>query len=144
MSELVVNLTEDVLNVEITEQLTATLTEDVLSAEVTTDGLVVTITDDVLSVTFEGDLTATISEDVTAVSLGEVVEITNNYGSAYYEHLQSVASTTWTINHNLGKNPSVTVIDSGGSYIVTDIAYTNSNTLVLTFSAALGGTAYLN
>lgn len=61
-----------------------------------------------------------------------------------YTHTQSVAGTTWTITHNLNKHPSVTVIDSGGSYIITDIAYTNSNILVLTFSAAVGGIAYLN
>lgn len=127
MSELVVNLTEDFINVEITEQLTATLTEDVLSAEVTTDGLVVTITDDVLSVTFEGDLAATISEDVTAVSLGEVVEITNNYGS------DTVAVTAAT---NLSGNRIVTV---EGNYADKDTTTDKFKVLGMTTGAATTG-----
>lgn len=68
----------------------------------------------------------------------------NCSGGGNYTHTQAIASTTWTIAHNLNKHPSVTVIDSGGSYMITDITYTNTNTLVLTFLAAVGGIAYLN
>jgi hypothetical protein len=64
-------------------------------------------------------------------------------GSTYYNHAQTAASTTWTINHNLGRIPSITVIDTAGSEIEGDYAYPSVNTVVLTFSAATGGTAYL-
>lgn len=50
----------------------------------------------------------------------------------------------WDITHNLGKYPSVTIVDSAGSVVVGDITYVSENNLKVTFSAAFGGTAYLN
>lgn len=61
-----------------------------------------------------------------------------------YVHTQSVASMTWTIAHNLGRRPSVTIIDAAGDLSVARIAYTDLNNLTLTFSEAITGTAYLN
>jgi hypothetical protein len=61
-----------------------------------------------------------------------------------YAHSQPVAATTWVINHNLNKYPSVTVIDSAGEFHITNITYINANTLHLIFAAAIGGTAYIN
>ena len=52
--------------------------------------------------------------------------------------------TKITINHNLDKRPSVTVIDTAGNEILGDIEYVDQNTLTLIFSAAVRGTAYLN
>ena len=61
-----------------------------------------------------------------------------------YTHEQSVAAATWNVTHNLGRYPSVTVVDSAGSKIVGDVQYTSENTLTLTFSAPFAGTAYCN
>lgn len=146
MSELTVNFTEEILDITVpNDSLNVTVVEEVLSVTETTDGLDVSFVDETLDVVIGSDLEVSFVEENLNVSFGDLVEITNNYDSgANYTHSQSTASTTWTITHNLGKNPSVTVIDSGGSYIITDISYTNTNTLVLTFSAALSGTAYLN
>ena len=63
---------------------------------------------------------------------------------ASYEHLQAIPAATWTINHGLGRFPSVTVVDSAGSVVVGNIEYVSNNTVVLYFSAAFGGSAYLN
>ena len=63
---------------------------------------------------------------------------------ASYAHLQAIPAATWTINHGLGRFPSVTVVDSAGSVVVGNIEYVSSNTVVLYFSAAFGGSAYLN
>jgi len=146
MSNLTVNFTEEILDVTVpNDSLNVTVVEEVLNVTESADSLDVAIEETALDVTVGSDLEVEITENTLDVTLGEIVEITNNYGGgATYTHTQSTASATWTIAHNMNKNPSVTVIDSGGSYIITDIAYTNSNTLVLTFSAALGGTAYLN
>ena len=57
---------------------------------------------------------------------------------------QMVSSATWTIQHNLDKYPSVTVIDSAGTICVGEIQYISSNKLVLIFSSAFSGIAYLN
>ncbi len=61
-----------------------------------------------------------------------------------YEHSQLVASDTWTINHQLGKHPAITVVDSGGNVVVGDITYNDTDNAVARFSAAFGGKAYCN
>ena len=54
------------------------------------------------------------------------------------------ALAVWNIDHFLGKYPSVVVIDSAGDEVEGEVEYVNSNTLRITFSAAIGGKAYLN
>ena len=61
-----------------------------------------------------------------------------------YAHTQGSASATWTINHNLDFYPNVTVADSAGTIVEGEIAYTSRNQIVLTFSAAFSGKAYLS
>lgn len=56
----------------------------------------------------------------------------------------NTASKTWVILHNLGKKPSVTVIDNYGDVVWCDIEYTNDNTVTLRFSEETAGTVYLN
>ena len=57
---------------------------------------------------------------------------------------QVVASTTWVINHDLGKFPSITVIDTAGTVVTGEYTYTDNNNVTLTFSAGFAGKAYLN
>jgi hypothetical protein len=61
-----------------------------------------------------------------------------------YTFTQSMAVTLWDIAHNLGRYPSVTVIDTGGTEIIPDIHYVDSNRLKLNFAYATSGKAYLN
>jgi hypothetical protein len=61
-----------------------------------------------------------------------------------YTHVQSVPSTTWTIVHNLGYYPSVTVVDSADSAVIGDVSYVSDNELTVSFSVAFGGKAYLS
>ena len=56
----------------------------------------------------------------------------------------TTASKVWVILHNLGKKPSVTVIDNYGDVVWCDIEYTNDNTVTLRFSEETAGTVYLN
>lgn len=59
-----------------------------------------------------------------------------------YSHLQEVASTTWTITHNLGYYPGgIVVQDSDGNVIESDISYIDLNTVQLTHAAPIGGSA---
>lgn len=72
------------------------------------------------------------------------VVINPNAGS-FYEHQQATPATVWTINHNLGKHPSITVLDSISRMVIGfDVVYSTLNSLTITFSAAFSGTAYLN
>jgi hypothetical protein len=62
----------------------------------------------------------------------------------HYRHTQGVPATQWTVHHNLGKFPAVTVTDTSGSEVEGEVTHINNNMLVLTFSATFGGYADLN
>lgn len=61
-----------------------------------------------------------------------------------YVHTQISPTINWTIDHDLGKYPSVTIVDSAGSTIVGEVTYINNNQVLVSFTAAFAGTAYLN
>lgn len=54
------------------------------------------------------------------------------------------ALSTWLIPHNLNRYPSVTVVDSTGNLVLTDVQYLDANTLSISFSLPVQGSAYLN
>ena len=68
----------------------------------------------------------------------------SSQGAPTVEFNQVVPATTWTITHNLGKFPSITVIDSGNTVVNGEYTYIDNNKIVLEFSAAFAGKAYLN
>jgi hypothetical protein len=57
---------------------------------------------------------------------------------------QIAPATTWDITHNLGKFPSVSVVDSGGNAVNGDVVYLNPNSLQVTFNSPFGGKVFLN
>lgn len=61
-----------------------------------------------------------------------------------YTHTQSVASSSWTVQHNLGARPSVTVVNSSDEIIYPEVNYTNDNQVTLAFNTSLTGKAYIN
>lgn len=62
-----------------------------------------------------------------------------------YIHQQVTPSTTWTIDHNLGFDPAgIRIVTSGGSELEGAVTYTSPNQVVVTFSTAFSGTAYLS
>lgn len=61
-----------------------------------------------------------------------------------FEFTQASAEATWTIQHNLGKYPSVTVVDSANTVVIGEVQYVDLNNITITFSAAFSGKAYLN
>ena len=64
-------------------------------------------------------------------------------GGASYVHIQGTASTTWTINHNLGYRPSVELLDSGSQEIDADVSHPTINQTVVTLTPASAGLARL-
>ena len=62
----------------------------------------------------------------------------------HFTYDQEVPSDTWVIEHNLGKEPSVSVVDSAGNIVEGDYNYVNTNKVILSFSSAFSGKAYLN
>ena len=66
-------------------------------------------------------------------------------GDKHFTYVQAVPSDTWTINHNLNKKPSITVVDSAGEVqIPNDTEIVDTNTVIVKFIAAFAGEAYLN
>jgi hypothetical protein len=61
-----------------------------------------------------------------------------------FEYQQVTPSTTWNIQHNLNKFPSITVIDTADTVVTGQYTYIDNNNVTLTFSAAFAGKAYLN
>ena len=61
-----------------------------------------------------------------------------------FEFTQAVPSLVWSIQHNLGKFPSVSVVDTGNTTVITQIDYIDNNNLTITNSAQFAGKAYLN
>ena len=57
---------------------------------------------------------------------------------------QDFSTTTWTVTHNLGKYPAVTVVDDNGNIMYGDITYTNQNSISIEFSSDVNGKVYLN
>jgi hypothetical protein len=54
------------------------------------------------------------------------------------------ALSTWTINHNMAKRPSVTTIDSSGNVITGQVVYNSDHQITIYFTPAVAGTVYLN
>jgi hypothetical protein len=61
-----------------------------------------------------------------------------------YVHTQNTVSNVWVINHNLDMRPNYTVVDSGGSQVEGAGAWPDRNTLIISFTAAFSGSAYLS
>ena len=54
------------------------------------------------------------------------------------------AGAAQTITHNLGKFPSVTVVDSNGKQVIGEVQHTSVNALAVTFQNAFAAKVYVN
>jgi hypothetical protein len=62
-------------------------------------------------------------------------------GAASYLHPQPTASATWTINHNLGYRPAVSVLSVGGMLMLAEVQHTSVNQAVVYFDQPTSGQA---
>lgn len=71
--------------------------------------------------------------------------LTENPAGLYVEtFVQSTPSNEWVINHSLPFAPAVTIIDSAGTRIETEIVYDSPTQIRSIASAGFSGTAYLS
>jgi hypothetical protein len=61
----------------------------------------------------------------------------------FYQHIQAIASAVWTINHNLNGEPTAVVLDSAGTQCEGTFSYPSKSQMVITFTSAFSGTAYV-
>jgi hypothetical protein len=67
-----------------------------------------------------------------------------NVGDKTFVYTQSVPSDTWTIEHNLNKFPSVSVVNINNILMYGEVTYIDPNNLTVTFSGGFSGKAYMN
>lgn len=91
------------------------------------------------------DVSVSSSETTRTIQLDTINNgpLTASFEFAYI-HVQSQASSTWNVTHNLNKYPSVTIVDSAETEVIGDVQYIDSNNLTITFTAAFSGKVYLN
>lgn len=61
-----------------------------------------------------------------------------------YTHTQAIPAVQWTVVHNLGFKPNVTVFNSAGDIVEGSVVHNSTNQLTLQFSATMSGTAQLS
>lgn len=54
---------------------------------------------------------------------------TSAWADETYQHHQAVLASTWTITHNLGRFPGVTVVNSDGEEVEAEIDYISANAI---------------
>lgn len=79
---------------------------------------------------------------ITRINLNPAVTIAQNVGSFMFT--QASPSTLWTINHNMGKVPTVFTEDTNGNDIVGIIDVVDNNNLKIYFNQPVAGKAYLS
>ena len=82
---------------------------------------------------------ATPSNVCTIVDLAELISTGGTYTQCFTSPL-----TVWTVTHNLGKFPSVTIVDGNTEIVIGQVDYLNSNVVQITFSTAFAGCVFLN
>jgi hypothetical protein len=70
--------------------------------------------------------------------------ISSGVGDKNFVFNQAVASATWTVQHNLDKFPSCTMVLSTGQQGYGDVTFIDENNLTITFAGAESGKAYIN
>jgi hypothetical protein len=73
----------------------------------------------------------------------EDIEQSDPVNHVKYVHTQASISSTWTINHNLGFFPNITVLDNSNRILETFIQYNNINTATIIMNSAASGKAFL-
>tara|TARA_R110002072_G_scaffold71234_1_gene171061 strand:- start:359 stop:1090 length:732 start_codon:yes stop_codon:yes gene_type:complete len=63
---------------------------------------------------------------------------------AFYLHDQGLPAQVWTVNHNLNKYPSCTIVDTAGTVVEGQVDYINENSLTITLNGATSGEAFIN
>lgn len=85
------------------------------------------------------------TSDYDTLSVNSIESLASGIiGATGYTHVQSVASSVWTITHALNKTPNVIIFDNDLNQIFAEVKALNVNTTRITFSEALTGTAFLN
>ena len=62
----------------------------------------------------------------------------------HFVHIQATPTSIWTVTHNLGKYPAITIVDSANTEVVGDIQYMDLNSFKVTFLSEFSGKTFCN
>ena len=120
------------------------LTDSIMTQDINPAGTTLTIAGNIV-------VTGTFTDSAGSVGTLNQVLTSSVTGTAWanssvatFTFIQAAAATVWNIPHNLGKFPSVSIINNNNIVINGEITYIDNNNITLTFSAGFAGTAYLN
>ena len=65
-------------------------------------------------------------------------------GTVSHIHNQASPSAIWHVTHTLAFMPSVTVVDSAGTWFIGAVTFIDATHIDITFTAPFSGTAYLS
>lgn len=65
-------------------------------------------------------------------------------GDANFVFSQQVPLASWIVQHGLNKYPAIAVVDTAGSVVIADLAYTSLNVVTITMASPMSGIAYCN
>lgn len=82
------------------------------------------------------------SASITGISPNQILNLVYPKATRHV-HTQGTAAATWTITHGLGGYPSVMVVDSAKTVVYGEVTYTSTTQVVVNFSSAFSGYAYL-
>jgi hypothetical protein len=86
-----------------------------------------------------GSITGNIQNQTDLWTILQTLTIQTNY-----VHDQQVASAAWVVVHNMGKKPSVSIVDTADDEVIGRVVYNSNNQLTISFSSPTSGKAYLN
>ena len=75
---------------------------------------------------------------------GIQIDVDASVGDKNFTFTQPTPSVEWTIQHNMGKFPSVSVVNNNNILMYGNTTYVDTNNLIITFTAGFSGKAYLN
>lgn len=107
-------------------------------AETSTDGIYV-ITGDGTSATRTIE-----TEDLITIDNPSGVGGNPRIGKTVLKHVESSPESTWTINHNLGRDVEVAAFTPGGARVIAEVLLVSLNQAQVIFDSPMSGFAIIN
>ena len=86
----------------------------------------------------------TVGSEGPATLVGSTLNVPDYSAVSTYIYIQNTPAVTWTIQHNLNKFPSVSVVNINNILMYGQVTYIDENNLIIEFSAGFSGKAYMN
>lgn len=78
------------------------------------------------------------------ITNNETVVISSSVAVDRHHRTGVMDGDIWQIEHNLGKYPSITVVDTANNVIYGEVNYNDFNNVTITFTSSVTGYAYFN